>query len=57
MIMIQDVIVYLLIAAAVAFVVYRAVRRYRHRNDAHCDCGCGCGQSCANCGKNEMKNS
>lgn len=55
--MIQDVIVYLLIAAAVAFVVYRAVRRYRHRNDAHCDCGCGCGQSCANCGKNEMKNS
>ena len=45
--MVQEIVVYALIAAAVAYAAHRAVRRWRRRNERQCDCGCG--GSCAGC--------
>ncbi|MBR4136605.1 MAG: FeoB-associated Cys-rich membrane protein [Bacteroidales bacterium] len=42
----QNIIVILIVAAAVAYAVTRVVRRYRKAKNGIVDCGCGCGADC-----------
>ncbi len=41
---VQDVIVTVVLIAAVAYAIIRRVRR-----NGRGDCGCGCGKNCPNC--------
>ncbi len=45
----QNIIVFLIVAAAMAYAVTRIVRHYRNAKRGIVDCGCGCGANCQNC--------
>ena len=49
--MVQDIIVYAIVAAAVVYTVSRLLTFFRRRKGCGCGCGCGCG----GCGTNAAK--